>query len=40
MVWLRDDFEDMFTRFDKYTNVTDRWTNGQTQHDGIGSAYA
>ena len=34
MVWLPsgEKFEDMLTRFDKYTNVTDR----QTLHHGIG----
>jgi len=34
-------FEDMFIRFDRiHTNVTDRQTDGQTPHDGIGRAYA
>jgi len=35
--------ENIFTRFDKYTNVTEgrtdvRTTDGQTPHDGIGRA--
>jgi len=33
-------FEDMFIRFDMIHERADRWTDGQTPHDGIGRAYA
>jgi len=40
---VKKDFEDMFIRFDMIHEPdrrTDRRTDGQTPHDGIGRAYA
>ena len=41
MVWLPDDkkTEDVYTRFDRI-HERDGRTDGQTPHNGIGSAYA
>ena len=41
MVWLPDGekkFEDMFIRFDRIHERTERQTDGRTPHDGIGRA--
>ena len=40
MAWLPDGEKNlkMFIRFDRFTNVTDRQTDGQTPHDDIGHA--